>query len=153
MAETKVTKLEQVNSYLCKITNSADIAVTSAGWRTLSLNTDIYDPMNMHSVSTNTERIVVPESGYYAFGAVARFSTSINGGLKIVRFNSSNVAQSGGVMNFENSLRDILNVSGFHYLNSGDYIIMQVYTSVNCNVTISSESESNIQLWCYMISK
>jgi hypothetical protein len=153
MAETKVSPLEQQNLYLCKVSNSADIAITANGWRSLSLNTDIYDPMNMHSTSSNTERIVISEPGYYAFGGVVRFSASTTGGIKIIRYNSGGVNQSGGVMNFESSNRDILNIHGFHYLNTGDYLILQVYTTTGVNATISAEYESNIQFWCYMMSK
>ena len=143
-----------VKKNLCKVTLSANQSATANTWNMLLCNAEIYDTNTMHDNATNNSRIYIKEAGYYDFGATARFSSTVAGGLRIRRFNSANANVRGGVISFENTGRDIINISSMCYMDLGDYLICEAYpVTTTVNITVGAELESDFNFWCSMRGK
>jgi len=152
---TQVPESTLIARNRCSLYLTSDLTPLTSTWFNVPFLDEDYDTNGMHENVTYPHRITIKESGYYGFGATARFNASTTGGIKIQRFNSSGTNIRGGTMTFVSTNLNILNISKEFYLNAGDYLVMQVYTTVSTSVTHNSvtEPEANCSFWCAMRSK
>jgi len=61
----------------CQIFNSAAISIpTGAGYTTLTFDSEVFDTGAMHSTSSNTDQITMPEAGIYLLQAKVRWAAN-----------------------------------------------------------------------------
>jgi hypothetical protein len=116
-----------------QLTNSADIPVAADATITLTWNTERFDNMGMHSLSTNTDRITIMEPGIYQVTAMVYWARP-NSGLLINGQMEMSVYQnrSGTVRQFIRDSRYISLSNGVQSasqiidLQAGDYLYVQV---------------------------
>ena len=105
MAKQQIKENQLVAFNRCSIYRNSDLtSLVQNACTSIPFTDEDFDANDMHSTSSQTERITIKESGWYDFGGVARFSTMpTNCGIKVVRYNSSGTVVRGGGMVFYGS--------------------------------------------------
>lgn len=129
----------------CRVYNSSAIDPTTSTWVSLTFDSERFDLNDMHSVSSNTDRITVPSDGggLYIVGACAELSTgAVAGecGLRILLNGSTVIARQYYDVDSGVSNGIGLCVSTLYSLSATDYIVAQIYTAGNLNVVASGNS-------------
>jgi hypothetical protein len=85
------------NRYICVLKNTTQPTLTS--YALLTFDTEITDPANMHSTSSNAERIVVPNTGIYRITAFIRFPDTTAGTYRALTlyYNTSTIIMDNWV--------------------------------------------------------
>lgn len=65
-----------VNRPMCKATQTVAQSLTNNVVGRVYMDSEDFDPYNMHSVASNTDRIVVPVAGVYYVNGYIRFASS-----------------------------------------------------------------------------
>lgn len=120
-------------------TTTQSISTATETAITFGSGTEEYDPMNMHSTTTNTDRIYIPKTGLYSVTVGAGFAINTVGiRVYYISLNGSAVASyrcsvdSSG--NFRGSLTRVLN------LDENDYLQFRVYQSSGGNLNIGGDN-------------
>jgi len=123
--KTKDTPLYNI---ICKCNNSITIShTTTATWQAVALNTDIYDPLDMHNVSTNNTRVYLPYNGFYLISGGIAFAANTTGIRAIgIRIDGSEftLVQAMETSSYGASS---MNISGVAKVSANSYIELMGY--------------------------
>ena len=78
------------NKAYCKVTGSGFQSLVSGSAATLTWDTETYDVQNMHDNATNSDRIVVPFTGWYDVKAHVKISEH-TGGFRFLQIQKNNL--------------------------------------------------------------
>ncbi len=102
-------------------------ALESGDWIVFPAGADLYDPLNCHSTSTNTERIVVPEDGVYFMTAYAKFTDYTTGSIRIFALvKNGTTGLIDGRYGFDPDGRLAITIAGVAQFSKGDYISIKM---------------------------
>jgi len=143
------------NRLSCQVYRSANLSVPTSTPETLvTFDSEDHDFGAMHSVSTNTSRIVAPETGVYLIAATITFDISSTGNRYF--FISKNAAGSpgGGTQLLAETqvataspTFSILGASIVKVLSANDYIELFVYQNRGSNLNlIGGATATNMSL-------
>ena len=140
MSETKITQNEtSFESCIARLTANQSVAANT--WTSVQLNADVINNFGMHSTTTNNHRIGALSSGIYNVSGVVRTAARREGGVRINRYTSAGAEVQGGVMVFGTGI-DISTVSGSIYMDAGDYVVLQVFSTVATSITTGSGGDT-----------
>jgi hypothetical protein len=113
----------------CRVYNDASISVNDSASTALTFNTERWDNNNIHSLSTNTDRLTCRKSGKYQICGNVAFAANATGIRQLhIKLNGSTIlalsqkdAVAGGV------LGTVIALSTQYVLDSGDYVQLLVY--------------------------
>ncbi len=126
----------------------------------LSWNTEDFDTDNYHSTTTNTERLTIPQAGYYAFGAFVGHIPGTGGGgghWSIVKNRAQTLTAQRIFADTSTGVNIWQELSGMAYFNQGDYI--EVYFGHGYQLTVlasgslylSNAPNAVASFWIYRI--
>jgi len=129
--------------YWCLVHRSADFTHNSSGsWLFPTFDEEVYDPLNMHSTSVNTERITVPVDGLYivTFNAVFASNTTGTRSLCILK----NAASYQAVLSSPaaNILQGF-SISTLAWCVATDYLRGGIYQNSGGNLNITHEYDQS----------
>lgn len=140
MATAAFTNIKSIQSsdYCGRATAfGAQTVASSSSWTNVDLTFEIYDPSNMHSTTTNTQRVTAPVAGMYFFNAHVRFTATGgaavlgNRGLRLAHYTSGGTLTSIVGLNQHyvgnTTSPHAVNVAGGTYLAAGEYVDLQVF--------------------------
>ena len=115
----------------CRLTNSADVAISNTTVTSLTFNTETYDTDAFHSTVTNTDRITIPsgKAGYYLINYNINWAANATGFRNCgIRLNGNSatinaVAYIKAFSDDDNSLAGTI----VYYLNDADYLTLAIY--------------------------
>jgi hypothetical protein len=110
---------------LCRVYNSADIALASATPTALTFDSISFDTQQMHDVVRSPSRITIPASvaGYYLIGACVQWAASAIGIRQIqIRLNGATILASDTRDNVAVGTSPEHAVQTVYRLNAGDYL-------------------------------
>lgn len=109
-------------------TGSAAISIAHSSWADVTFDVDVVDPQALHSVTSNTQRIYVRDTGWYDVQALIRFA--MNGtGLRQARLKKNNVVIDRTTASVAGSAvsASSLVLSAFEFARAGDYFSIEVF--------------------------
>jgi len=123
----------------CKVRRSTTQNISSGPPTPVLFDAEIYDPNNWHSLVSNTERIVVPENGYYHCVGGVQWSANTTGQRTLYLQNiggtgdivyESRDAQSAGFTQHQ--------ISEIFYMLAGYYVQLQVAQNSGATLTVGT---------------
>lgn len=111
----------------CKIYRSSTQTLTTNTHTVITFDSEDFDTDTMHSTVTNTSRITVPSTGYYAAVGVVPFAKNGTGGRAAYIYLNGSFAGSGVNQAPNSSTSAQLVVSGLFYATSGQYFELDAY--------------------------
>jgi len=126
--------------YSCMLYKSTAQSISSGSVTpvTFGSGTEIYDYLNQHSTTTNTERITVLKAGIYQVNAYISFADSTSGGTRGVL-----LYKNGSTTNYEvfvqqdGTGRGRTDLTANIQLSSGDYIDIRVLQDTGGNLNLN----------------
>lgn len=114
---------------MCRVRRTTTQSIPNATWTTITWDAERYDTANMHSTSSNTDRIVAPIAGMYEIiaHALIAISTSPDRIIGLMLNGVTEIARSRYPLQIAFAAR--LHVATQVYLNAGDYVTCRVYQS------------------------
>jgi len=111
-----------------RVYNSANITIANGTQTTLTFDSERSDTYNLHSTSSNTERLIAPTPGTYTItGHVAFSSNSTGRRLLIISLNgTSNWIAAQNTAAVSGDATDI-SISTTYNLSAGDYVILRAF--------------------------
>jgi len=129
--------------YWCLVHRSTDFTHNSSGsWLFPTFDEEIYDPLNMHSMSVNTERITVPVDGLYivTFNGVFALNTTGTRSLCILK----NAASYQAVLSSPAAnLLQGFSISTLAWCVATDYLRGGIYQNSGGNLNITHEYDQS----------
>lgn len=128
------------------LTHSANQNFGAGSWYTVLFNTLVYDEGSYYSVSV-ANTLTVPETGYYLVGADLSFNQG--GGAYLTNFR---VLKNGSVDVLHSFLgswynsTQALTMSGMVFLQKGDTLTLQLFSSNNAG-TVYASVEYSPRFW------
>ena len=105
----------------CYARSSVSISLADSAYTAIPLNTNMNDPQNMHSATTNNTRIIIPKSGNYAINGIIVFASNSTGRREAcIRLNGGDYIAVNSAP--ADNANQGVTVSAIQYLNAGDYI-------------------------------
>lgn len=113
---------------------NASLTIPNTSWTDLILNTgELWDTSNMHSTSSNSQRLIAKTSGEHDIYGKAEFGLNDTGirGLRILAIKSGVTSSVNRVQipSAGNSDYTCISVPGRVLLSADDYVVMQAYQS------------------------
>ena len=137
-------------SSYARVYNSGNISVPDSSVTTLTFDSERWDTDNFHDLTTNPERLTIPEAGFYTVSANVWWSANtsdrrhlhlyLNGTTQI----GSDTRTTGAGSNFYQ------HITTQYYFEAGDYIEVKVYQKSGSTLTINNNGNVSPE---FMISK
>jgi hypothetical protein len=115
-------------------------SIPHAAWTALTFNTEAWDDDELHSLSTNTDRLTIRTAGVYFIAAQVRFAANgtgarelqirLNGVTTLAQADCLAIAQANGLV--------YLNLVTFWKLMVGDYLSAVVYQASGAALNVES---------------
>ena len=115
-----------------RVYNSADQSLTGDTDNKISYNSEIFDTDNIHSISTNTDRLTATTPGYYSIHCAFRIGASTSTSESYcadIRYNGVTIINEHCQSGVPNSYPVVFSSESLYYLNSGDFVNTTVYPS------------------------
>jgi hypothetical protein len=115
----------------CRVTQSAGQALTGAAWNTLTWDTETYDVTGFHSTSSNTNRLVAPETGVYLISLGVDTATATSGYVEVTLNNTGAAGIIARQAITAAALQFTTVLSFVYVLSANDWVSAEVYPGVN----------------------
>lgn len=134
--------------------NSANIAVGSASWTSLTFDSEAFDNATMHSTSSNTSRLTSTVSGIYLVGATVHFAANATGTrqLRLYQNGATVVARNATSSTLSGSVVTVLEITALVNLPSGNYVEVQAYQDSGGSLNVAFESGASPVFWATLVS-
>lgn len=130
-----------------RVSNNANITLTSGVSTALTFNTERFDRWGMHSTSSNTSRITATVAGMYHVGGCARFAANSTGSRSLlIRLNGTSII----AFHREQSLASgvtVVAISTLIDLDVGDYVELEATQDSGGNLDVDSTSSYSPTFW------
>jgi len=131
----------------CQVYSDSNWSIANNAVSTLSFNSELTDPSNMHSTTTNTSRIILPTDGDYLCIINLKWASNATGARRgIIRLN--------GTTNLWDDVRDgatgVLGVYAYSFsflavgLSKNDYLELRVYQNSGAGLTLYGNANSTL---------
>lgn len=141
----------------CSAYNNADLTFTNNTETMFTFNSESYDPpggsanpIAMHSTSSNTERIVIPVPGWYAFGGQVQWAANATG-IRRLRIRHNGLTGTSLALvesnNYGASESVTMQINGSYYFAAGDYIVLTGYQNSGGDLSATYVSQFTPRLW------
>lgn len=145
--QTEVQALEDdLYDYSARVFNNANESIANATWTDITFNTETWDPDNMHSVASNTERIVVPNEGRYLVGCGIQFAANAVG-YRDVRIIRNSVNEAEFLVAAVNGAATIISFSTLSKASASDYYRVRVYQNSGGALNVITAANVSPILW------
>lgn len=122
----------------CRVYNSANIAVTTATWTSLTFDSEQYDVGGLHSTSSNTSRFTIPSggAGKYTFKGCCEFAANSTGAraIRILLGGTVTLWQDSRPTVPSASGTTVMNIACDYALTVGEYVELQVFQDSGGNL-------------------
>ena len=119
----------------CRLSTSSYQACPATSTLDVLFDQEGFDTANMHSLSTNTERIYARISGYYFFSVNGYFLEGASGTYTFeIIVNSVTIASS--LHDHVNTEQKMLHLSCIAYLNVGEYAYFKISNSGSASMSV-----------------
>lgn len=138
----RIRRLEKLvtrkRAVACRVYNSVDFTHNSTGnFLPITFDTDRLDANDMHSTSTNTDRITVPSDGWYHIWGNAVFYPNATGARVLeIRVGGSTVIGRSRMNTSSGSVSESIIVSSLYYLNKDNYVGLYAYQNSGGNLAV-----------------
>ena len=123
--------------YSCHLTaDHPSQTIPEASYTPINFTTTLYDPLGMHSNTTNPSRITIPEDGFYYVYGLLRFADSLSVTSRIVRLRINGVDDFCASAGADGSGRYGQSVVASYHFTAGDYIEITGYQTGASSVGI-----------------
>jgi len=124
-----------------RVYNSSAISVANNTWVTLTFNAERYDTADLHSTSSNTDRLTAPAPGIYLITAHLRFQANANGDriVSIVANGTTTIAME--TQRATAAVVHDLSIATMYYLAAGHYVTVSVQQT--SGTTLNVEATGN----------
>jgi hypothetical protein len=132
----------------CRVRNTVGLSIPSGAWTVLTFNTDVRDDYAMHDTSLNTDKIVVPYTGWYEAGGIVDYPFNATGarGVGVLANGTDDVAviflQSVTV-----TVGSGISTHGPYYMTAGQSFQLRTFQNSGGALTTNATSFSPA-FWC-----
>jgi hypothetical protein len=138
---------------MCRVYNSANLAIATATWTTVTFNSERYDVGGLHSTTTNTGRLTIPTggAGVYNFFGQVRFATNATGirAVRLLLNGATPIAQRNN--NATSTDPCHLGITCDYKLAAADYVELQVYQSSGGLLNVELASAESPEYGCHWV--
>nr|WP_247650835.1 right-handed parallel beta-helix repeat-containing protein [Sphingomonas sp. S2M10] len=120
-------------------TGSGALTIANSAWADVTFDLDVIDPQALHSVTSNTQRIYVRDTGWYDVQALIRFA--MNGtGLRQARIKKNNVVIDRTAVSVAGSAvsPSSLILSAYEFARMGDYFSVEVFQNSGGDLSLQA---------------
>ena len=131
----------------CRVYRSSNLTISTGTETTVTFDSERCDTNNMHSLTTNTERITVTTPGIYYIWFSARFNQNTGGGkrqLGVWLNNTTQITEGTWEVGAGDDALE-LHVDTCYHLNNGDYIVVKVLQNSGLDMTIATDANYSIE--------
>lgn len=134
-----------------RVYNSANISISNNTVTALTFNSERFDNGDLHSTSSNTDRLTAPVTGLYAFGATVQFASNATGRRQVtLTVNGTEVAADERVP--VNGAVTIISVSSAWQLTAGDIVRVAVFQTSGGALNVQAGSNYTPEFWMYRVA-
>lgn len=158
-------KLTGVDGYVfevpsCRLYSSAAVTIAHNTQTDVAWANEDHDNVGMHSTTTNTDRITIPEAGAYCFGAHLIWTSNAVGdrALRISLNDASPISSANTLLNTlepaNAATTTKLSIAGVQELAAGDILRVSAFQDSTGNLDILGQSsgyQSN-GFWCFKVA-
>lgn len=128
----------------CVVKRNNNLSIPNNAFTQVGFGTEVYDPLDMHSTATNSERVFIPDAGLYLFVAWAQFNANTTG-IRRLRFTTNggnsfaedmNTAPNGA----ENTR---LNCSGLRRMDAGQWVAVEAFQTSGAGLNLLGETTAD----------
>jgi len=134
----------EVNLPGCRVYSSSNVSISNGGsGSVITFNSERHDPFDMHSTSSNTSRVTVPQAGVYLITGNIRTASNSTGVRELsIRLNgSTTIAFNGLKANATDGDLSIMQVTTTYKLAANDYVELHLWQ--NSGGSLNVESHGN----------
>jgi len=136
----KLSSVRATRSGAQTIGNAADTAIT--------FDTESYDFYTLHSVASNTSRLVVAYSGLYNMGANVCFASNATGYRRAwIQRSTDSTVLAQDIRPAVNGTLTCMSFPAKYPLNAGEYIELYVHQTSTGNLDVTATSDYTPVLW------
>lgn len=136
----------------CKVYNSAAQTIATATVTAITWNSESWDTGDMHSTSTNTDRITAAVAGYYHVTAQATLSANASGIRRIYLYVDGAEVQRKTYDNMGAAYATFMDISADLYLAASSYVDVRVDQDSGGNLTTSASGVTQQFLAVHLMS-
>lgn len=125
------------------VRNSSNQSISNSVSTTLTWDTDLVNPLNLHSTTANTSRLTAKKSGVYQLAAFIYFASNTTGLRQILFLKNGNIVDnvtSAALTGSETQL----GMTALVTLLPGDYVECQVWQNSGGSLNVSATSASSV---------
>jgi hypothetical protein len=128
----------EFTEHSCRVVRTNALNLATGAWTDVTFPAETFDTDNMHSTSSNTERITVPKAGLYLLQGGANWASSA-AGFRYLRFGlNGSAGYSGTVGPLKSTSNEALSISDLLSLNANDYVTLQAMQDSGGDLSISN---------------
>lgn len=135
----------------CRVFNSANISIPNSSVTTVTFDSERFDTDNMHSLTTQPERITINTKGRYIVGFSVQSSTTATGAQRLayLRVNGSTYI---GITRFSpNALGVFFQVVAVYDFAAGDYIEAQYFQDSGGPDNLLASGNNSPEFWAHRL--
>jgi hypothetical protein len=148
IARMDVSAVGGTDPLAARVYNNANISVPDSAATALTFNSERFDTGGFHSTSANTNRLTIPETGYYMIGAGVEFSANGTGDRIVTIRNSAGVSvvsESAGPATASQNTR--LSPSTYIYALAGEWFEVAVFQASGGALNVLYTAERSPEFW------
>lgn len=134
----------------CRVYNSGALSVNNTTLTALTFNSERHDPDAMHSTSSNTSRITIPEDGLYVVGAGVQWDSNSTGYRYIGIFLNGGATQLVGHRQPAHSFNEMVVETVYKFV-AGDYIEVKAEQSSGGALNVAASGNQSPEFWAHRL--
>lgn len=138
----------------CRVYRDSNQSIPNNTLTAITFNKERYDPFQMHSINTNTGRIVLPKNGRYIVGACIEFDGHATGNRQVsIRLNGATVICKVTHEPCAGNIDDVLNLNCVYEFRPSDYIEVMVFQNSGGALNVQSTANYSPEAWAEILEE
>jgi hypothetical protein len=136
-----------------RVYNNANVALANNAEASVTFNTESFDEGDLHSTSSNTNRLTVAVAGLYALGASIRFAANATG-YRYAYFRLNGATPIGVAIAQTNSaaVDTVCAPTAIYRLDAGDWVEVRAYQNSGGALNLITSGVESPAFWIHRLS-
>lgn len=122
----------------CRVWRSTTQAIATGSVVQVAWDSEVYDPLGMHSTSSNTERIYVKSNGLYVINAHIYFEPKAGGGNRLLKVTKNGTTDLRTWLDWPGTQEVVGGISCTEVMAAGDYVDVRIVQTSGTSLNVSS---------------